>query len=114
MESLTHKRVRHNEHRYCHSLSHRHTLDVHQTTSVCVCVCVSTGLTEHTDRGRTRVGLTNQDRTNQECVCVCVTMCVCVQVYTNETLRQRAQQYGVCLVEQPFFSERNVANKFGT
>ncbi len=35
----------------------------------CVCVCVSIGLTEHTDRGLARVGLTN--------VCVCV--CVCTQ-----------------------------------
>ncbi len=33
-----------------------------------MCVCVSIGLTEHTDRGLARVGLTN--------VCVCV--CVCV------------------------------------
>ncbi len=33
---------------------------------VCVCVCVSIiGLTEHTDRGRARVGLTNQDRAKQ-------------------------------------------------
>ncbi len=45
-------------------------------------VCVSIGLTEHTDRGHARVGLTNQDRTKQAyigrkaykrvCVCVCV------------------------------------------
>ncbi len=56
---------------------------------------VSIGLTEHTDRGLARVGLTNQDRTKQEyigrkayrqagprhavvCVCVCVRVCVCV------------------------------------
>ncbi len=57
---------------------------------VCVCVCVSIGLTEHTDRGLARVGLTNQDRTKQAyrgrkalrqagsmCVCVCVCVCVC-------------------------------------
>ncbi len=42
---------------------------------LCVCMCVSIGLTEHTDRGLARVGLTNQDRTKQTyigmCVCVC-------------------------------------------
>ncbi len=47
---------------------------------VCVCVCVSIGLTEHTDRGLARPGLTNQDRTKQAyigsvCVCVCVPAC---------------------------------------
>ncbi len=41
-------------------------------TCVCVCVCVSIGLTEHTDRGLARVGLTNQ-------VCMCV--CVCVSLF---------------------------------
>ncbi len=38
-----------------------------------VCVCVSIGLTEHTDRGLARVGLTNPMRTKQAySVCVCV------------------------------------------
>ncbi len=46
-------------------------------TRVCIwlCVCVSIGLTEHTDRGLARVGLTN--------VCVCVCMCVCVSCVTG-------------------------------
>ncbi len=54
---------------------------------VCVHVCMLIGLTEHTDRGLARVGLTSQDRAKQEdrgcvcvCVCVCVSMCVCVCV----------------------------------
>ncbi len=50
-----------------------------------MCVCVPIGLTEHTDRGLARVGLTNQDRTKQgyrgRCVCVCV--CVCAHVTTH-------------------------------
>ncbi len=50
--------------------------------------CVSIGLTEHTDRGLARVGLTNQDRTKQAyrgrkaypcvCVCVCCVVLCCI------------------------------------
>ncbi len=64
---------------------HAH-IDVPACDSLCVCVrlcvgpCVSIGLTEQTDRGLARVGLTNQIRTKQVyigrkayvCVCVCV------------------------------------------
>ncbi len=45
---------------------------------VCVCVCVCRGLTEHTDRGLARVGLTNQGKTKQVRARVCVCVCVCV------------------------------------
>ncbi len=50
---------------------------------VSVCMCVSIGLTEHTDRGLARVGLTNTLASVCVCLCVCVyaRMRVCASLF---------------------------------
>ncbi len=77
--TLTHTHTHTVTHGYLARIRHTKPCTVQHREYTSVCVCVSIGLTEHTDRGLARVGLTNQDRTKQACMCVCV----CVHSHTE-------------------------------
>ncbi len=88
---------------------------------LCMCVCVLISLTEHTDRGLARIGLTNQDMTKQayrgrkaytqagptcvcNCVCVCVCACVCVSLACR-ALRRCPDLDNVLISIDTFYAE---------